>query len=125
MHIIALGWSRIKMDVEHIVGFSSDALHAQVGMLVFIGCNYMLRGRSSLLLPWLLLFGIELTNEALDMSRPPGSLESDLGSSLHDIVNTMFVPTVMLLLWRPPLQCRTATPNSDTNDLLPPYRGET
>ncbi|CAH0349651.1 hypothetical protein [Sphingobium sp. CECT 9361] len=104
LHIIALGWSQMKMEVEHIVGFSSDALHAQVGMLVFIACQYVLRGRSSLLVPWLLLFGIELTNEALDMSRPPGSVENDLGSSLHDLINTMLVPTVMVLLWRPPVQ---------------------
>lgn len=108
------------MDVEHFVGFSSDALHAQVGMLVFIACNYLLRGRSSMLLPWMLLLGIEVTNEALDMSRPPGSFENDLGSSLHDLVNTMLVPTAMLLFWRPPAKIAEVDTGPDANDCPTP-----
>ncbi|WP_336962985.1 hypothetical protein [Sphingobium aquiterrae] len=114
---VALVWSQIKMQIEHVVGFSSDSLHAQVGMLLFIALNRFLRGRSPMLLAWFFLLGLELANEALDMSRPAGSVESDLGSSLHDLINTMIVPTAMLLFWRP------AAHASAENGATQPERG--
>ncbi len=96
---IASDWSRAKMAIEHNIGIGSDLLHVYVGMLLLLGMVLMSGRRMSLRASWLTLLALECANEALDLSRPPGSVESDLASSMHDLSTTMFLPTILLLLW--------------------------
>ena len=50
-------------------------------------------------LPWLTVFVVELVNELLDLSAPANG-ENTVHASLHDIYNTMFLPTIILLCLR-------------------------
>lgn len=107
---IASDWSGAKMAIEHNIGIGSDLLHVYVGMLLLLGMVLFSGRRMSLRGSWLILLAFECINEALDLSRPPGSLESDLASSLHDIFTTMFLPTVLLVLWPSLMRALTAPP---------------
>lgn len=93
----AFRWSLMKMAVGDNLGVCSDALHVLVGGLLFVGADVALR-RSSPVLPWLILLGIEGANECLDLLRPPGGAENDLSASLHDVVLTMALPTMLALV---------------------------
>lgn len=95
---IASAWSMAKMAVEHKIGIGSDLLHVYAGVLLLLGMVLLSGRRVSLRGSWLILLALECVNEALDLSRPPGSVESDLASSLHDLFTTMFLPTVLLFL---------------------------
>lgn len=108
---VASDWSRAKMAIEHNIGIGSDLLHVYVGMLLLLGIVLLLSGRRvSLRVSWLIVLAFECFNEALDLSRPPGSVESDLASSLHDLFTTMFLPTVLLVLWPSLMRALTAQP---------------
>lgn len=96
---VASAWSSAKIAIDENIGVGSDLLHVYVGMLLLLGMILLPGRRVSLRLSWLILLALECVNEALDLSRPPGSVESDLASSLHDLFTTMFLPTVLLLLW--------------------------
>lgn len=113
---VASDWSKAKMAIEHNIGISSDLLHVYVGMLLFLGMVLLSRRRVSLGGSWLILLAIECVNEALDLSRPPGSVESDLASSLHDLFSTIFLPTLLLVLW-PSLIRALSAPADGSNAL--------
>lgn len=118
---IASDWSRAKMAIEHNIGIGSDLLHVYVGMLLLLGMVLLPGRRVSLRVSWLILLAFECVNEALDLSRPPGSVESDLASSLHDLFTTMFLPTVLLLLW-PSLMRAQTVPEVGNDTAVPDDR---
>ncbi|KPH66574.1 hypothetical protein ACLIMP_18800 [Novosphingobium aerophilum] len=94
---IAMAWSAAKVWLERGTGIAPDALHAFAGVLLFAAIHLLVRP-ASLRMAWLGVFIAECLNEALDMARPAGA-ESDWRSSLHDLLITMFLPTILLVLW--------------------------
>jgi hypothetical protein len=96
-----LDWYAVKVLIEHATGFSMDALHVIVGVLVQLGCCILLRKPAAHPLPWLIVFAAELMNEYNDLRvetwpDPP----MQYGEGLKDILSTMLLPTVILLLAR-------------------------
>lgn len=110
---VASDWSRAKMAIEHNIGIGSDLLHVYAGMLLLLAIVLLSERRVSLGVSWLIVLAFECINEALDLSRPPGSVESDLASSLHDLFTTMFLPTVLLVLWPSLMRALTAPPDAE------------
>jgi hypothetical protein len=101
---------------------AKDALHVYAAFLVQIGAAALLRKSLARWWPWLAVLVVELGNEFLDIQLgeeahvQPWQL---LGAS-HDIVNTMILPTLLLLLCRyAPHLFRTADA-ADAADAPPP-----
>ena len=85
------------------LGLSKDALHVYVALTLFLGSTLLFRWRLSGWRPWLLVIVAALIGEAWDLRD---SLVHDtpvrLAANWHDVWNTAFWPTVLMLLarWR-------------------------
>ncbi len=97
---IAIKWGGWKSAAEQFFGLSPDAMHVHVSILLLLFFALVTRRRLYNPLPWVLLLVVELTNEFIDMNQPWGSVESNWPASRHDILNTMFLPTVLILVLR-------------------------
>ena len=90
-----------KLWLAHHVGLTKDALHVYVALILFFGSAALLGWRLSGRRPWLLVLFAVLFGEAWDIRdslvyRTP----LILSANLHDIWNTLFWPTVIMLLAR-------------------------
>ena len=91
----------VKAAIVTFTDLGRDALHVYVGLAALILSAGMLRKSLRSLLPWFIVAAIAVAAELLD-------LRDDMarngiprwGASLHDIVNTLFWPSVILLLAR-------------------------
>lgn len=92
-------WAQYKLMLGDQLGLSPDVLHLHAGMLVLCLAALALRRSPLSWRPWLVLFVLECGNELADlMLDGMGSPEATLGAGLHDLVNTMFAPTLLLLV---------------------------
>lgn len=91
-------WFSVKEQAELSLHLSSDALHVNVGVGLFLFFSLFARRRKWLIMPWLVLFGLELLNEFFDMRSV--NYESDWSSSVRDFINTMTLPTVLLFFMK-------------------------
>jgi hypothetical protein len=96
---LAQSWGAEKQWLSHMLGLSPDALHVHVSIAIMLGAAIVWRRRMDHLLPWATVFVLELLNEFLDLSAPP-TAENAFHASLHDVYNTMFLPTLVLLCLR-------------------------
>ena len=93
---LAAYWLVQKQRIVEMVGVSNDALHIHGSLLLLFVSALMLRRRPDNIWSWLLVFGLELFNEYADLhGQTPG--EASMTAGLHDIYNTMFWPTLILL----------------------------
>lgn len=91
----------IKHEIVATVGLSKDALHIYVGLAVFLAAAAVLRKPLRSIIPWLMVLAISVAGELLDMRDDITRLGYwRWGTSLHDVLNTLFWPTVLLLLAR-------------------------
>lgn len=90
-------------------GLSKDALHVYAGLLLFLAVRMVWRRRGGWVLGWLAALSVALLVEWLDMRTEyiEANLQPD-SAHWHDIWNTMFWPSVLLLLG-PRLQRRPRT----------------
>ena len=102
----AAGWYQLKLLVEHASGVSMDALHVIVGFLIFLVSAVLLRRGMGSPLPLLVLFVLELGNEAYDLNveqwPDPGM---QYGEGLKDIMLTVALPALLFAMvrWKPSL----------------------
>jgi hypothetical protein len=91
----------IKLAIVAATGLSKDALHIYVGLVVFLAMAAVLRKPLRSIIPWLVVVAVAIAGEALDMRDDVASLGYwRWNASLHDILNTIFWPTVLFLLAR-------------------------
>lgn len=92
-----MDWLQIKDEVTASTGLERDALHVYGGTLGVLVFACLLRRSVAHLLTWLLVFGVELGNEAMNMTgdRLGGQWEWD--GARHDLWNTMLSRTNLLL----------------------------
>lgn len=91
----------IKLAIVGAVGLPKDALHIYVGMMVFLGVVVVLRKPLRSLLPWCAVLLAACLGEVLDMRDDIASLGYwRWSASVHDIINTIFWPSVLLILAR-------------------------
>jgi hypothetical protein len=96
---LAQSWGTEKLWLSQVLGLSPDALHVHVSIMLMLAAAILWRQRMDHLLPWLAVLVLELFNELLDLSAPANG-ENTIHASLHDIYNTMFLPTLVLLCLR-------------------------
>jgi hypothetical protein len=91
----------LKLDIVGLTGLSKDALHVYGGLVVWLLAAALFRRSITTLRPWLAVLVVALGIEAFDAFDD----WVDLGrwrwkASVHDVVNTMFWPTLLALLAR-------------------------
>ncbi|PZU56924.1 MAG: hypothetical protein DI547_15270 [Sphingobium sp.] len=95
---LAMVWGPVKVQIEYVLGLSSDAVHVHVSVLMFLFFALVTRRRLSHPMPWLMVLGVECLNELVDMNQPFGTIENNWPASWHDIKNTMFLPTMIMIV---------------------------
>ena len=96
-----MDWLGLKA-VAADVGLDKDALHIYAAFVIQVGAALLLKRSLSNWLPWAAVFAALTVNEYLDIFH---GAETEVHSwqlwgSVHDVVNTMILPTAMLLLVR-------------------------
>lgn len=102
----------VKLAVVSALGLSRDALHVYVGLTVFLVVAIAVGKPSRIWISWLAVAAIAVfgeTLDAIDDLRAIGRWRVD--ASVHDIVNTLFWPTALSLLWRFRRRFRALDPN--------------
>ena len=96
-----MDWPGIKLELGRML-FDKDALHIYAALAIQIVAAKLSRRSLGHILPWLTVFGLELVNEAIDLVRGGESrlMAWQAVSAAHDIINTMILPTVLLMLCR-------------------------
>jgi hypothetical protein len=112
-------WIGYKIQLIDFVGLTNDAMHVHGSLLILFVSAIILRRRPDSIWCWLIVLVAELFNEYADLKGlAPG--ESSMDASIHDLYNTMFWPTLILLLGRllfPPRLKEPAIVDDDLSDL--------
>ena len=92
-------WIGYKIRLIDAVGLTNEAMHIHGSLLILFGSAIILRRRPDSVWCWLIVLLAELFNEYADLrGAAPG--EATIDAALHDIYNTMFWPTLILILGR-------------------------
>ncbi len=90
-----------KLTLVSTLGLSKDALHIYVGLGVFIIVSLLFKKPLRSWLPWCFVLAAACLGELVDMRDDLNSFGHwRWQASLHDIVNTLFWPTVFFGLAR-------------------------
>jgi hypothetical protein len=96
-----MDYTHLKDLIEQYTGLERDALHVHVALFIYIVAALIFRRSRRSLLPWFIVFGVEIANEAHDLWRSVAVGENPVfGESLKDLWNTMLWPTVLLVVGR-------------------------
>src|SRR3546814_2321401 len=96
---LASVWGPLKTGFEKSVGLSADAIHVHVGVMLLFFFAWVTRRPLHDWRPWLMVFAVELANEIIDLNQEFGSIERNWNASRHDLINTMFIPTLLVLYY--------------------------
>ena len=96
-----MDWMAFKGFVADFT-VSKDALHVYAAFTVQIAAAALLRRPVSSWVPWFVVLVAELSNEGLDMllGEEAHIQTWQLIGARHDLVNTMILPTAIVLLSR-------------------------
>lgn len=107
----------IKLAIVAATGLSKDALHVHVGLAAFLCAALVFRRPLSSWMPWLTALALALAGEAVDMRDDLASLGAwRWSASLHDIVNTIIWPSILLVVCR---QAQILAPKRQRVDRTP------
>jgi hypothetical protein len=99
LQILAELWIGYKLRLVDFVGLTNDAMHIHGSILILFVSAIVLRRRPDSIWCWLIVLFAELFNEYADLhGMAPG--EATIDAAMHDLYNTMFWPTVILVLGR-------------------------
>jgi hypothetical protein len=91
----------LKLDIVGYTGLSKDALHIYVGIGVWLLAAAVFRRSITTLRPWLVVLVVACGIECVDAFDDWVQLGRwRWRASLHDVINTLFWPTVLALLAR-------------------------
>jgi hypothetical protein len=90
-----------KLSIIEASGLGKDALHVYFGLALFLAVRLAWRRRGGGLAAWLAVVVMACGGEWLDMTNEHSraTIQPD-AAHWHDIWNTMFWPTVLLLVGR-------------------------
>lgn len=94
-------WIQLKAELVAVTALERDALHIYFALVAQVGAAFLLRRTLGDWLPWFTVLALELLNEAADLwveIWPQHAMQA--ASAIHDIVNTMILPTALLGLAR-------------------------
>lgn len=90
-----------KLWLIHHVGLAKDALHIYVGLTLFLGSALLFRWPLRSWKPWAVALAAALLGEAWDLRDSLAyRTRIDLWGNWHDLWNTMFWPSALLILAR-------------------------
>jgi hypothetical protein len=95
-----MDWMHFKDVIEAWTGLERDALHIYAAVIGQVAAAALLRRTLASPFPWLLVLLAALGNEWLDMYRDSIVEAWEAPAGLHDIWNSMLLPTVILLVAR-------------------------
>ena len=112
-----------KVQALEFTGLGKDALHIYFGLGMFLLVRLLWRRRGGWILAWLAVLALALGVEWLDMrAEQAGDYLQPDKAHIHDVWNTMFWPTMLMLVGRwlqpkpkPKPKAETAVP--DLSDL--------
>jgi hypothetical protein len=112
----------IKAAVAAWTGLERDALHIYVALIIQLVSAALLRRTLASPWPWLIVLAFALANEWLDIHRDNLVEDWEKAASLHDLWNTMLLPTLLLLVIRfaPRLTTRAAPSEPPPEPPAPP-----
>jgi hypothetical protein len=90
-----------KLSVIEASGLGKDALHIYFGLALFLAVRLAWRRRGGWLVAWLAVLAMACGGEWLDLTaeHSRSTIQPD-AAHWHDIWNTLFWPTVLLLVGR-------------------------
>lgn len=96
-----MDWMGLK-GLAADVSVEKDALHIYAAFAVQVGAAALFRTSLARWLPWFAVLLVELANEGMDMwfGEEAHIRQWQLDGARHDIINTMILPTLLLLLAR-------------------------
>jgi len=96
-----MDWYGMKVLASQMA-VEKDALHVYAAFFIQIAAAALFRKSLAHWLPWLAVLAVEIGNEILDIQfGEEAHLQSwQLAGARHDLVNTMVLPTLLLLLCR-------------------------
>ena len=96
-----MSWEEFKDFVTELT-VAKDALHIYVAFAIQLVAAAAFRRPLSSWVPWLCVLAAELLNEVLDivLGSEPQVQSWQVFGAIHDIANTMLLPTLLLLLCR-------------------------
>ena len=99
--ISAADWYQVKLFAQHASGFSMDALHVIIGVVLLLVIAFVFRSSVARPLPLLAVLALEILNEMSDfrVERWPNP-GMQFGESAKDIALTMILPTLIFLVAR-------------------------
>ena len=95
-----MDWEQVKGAISIWTELERDALHIYAAILLQIGSAAVLRRSLASPWPWLVVLAAALGNEWLDIYRDDLFEDWEQGAAIHDLWNTMLVPTILALLVR-------------------------
>ena len=95
-----MDWEQVKAAISLWTELERDALHIYAAILVQVAAAALLRRSLASHWPWLVVLAAALLNEALDITRDGVFEDWERGAALHDLWNSMLVPTLLALLVR-------------------------
>lgn len=98
----AADWLAFKDELAQFT-VEKDALHIYAAFAVQLFAATLLRKPLSSWLPWAAVLLVELLNEAGDMlldQTEPHIRQWQIDGAIHDVINTMLLPTALMLLVR-------------------------
>jgi hypothetical protein len=94
-------WYELKELIGTYTGLERDALHVHAALFLYFISMAVFRQSRRSRLPWLVVFSVELANEAYDLTHNwEDGPEWALSGAAKDLWNTMLWPTVILLVGR-------------------------
>ena len=96
-----MDWSSLQGESTRML-LEKDALHIYAALLIQIVAAKLTGKSLGDAVPWLWVLALELINEVFDLGRgmEPAVRPWQVVSCVHDIINTMILPTVLLVLVR-------------------------
>lgn len=93
------------LEIKGLAGgltLSKDALHIYAALVIQLAACFIMRKSLGSILPWCTVLALELINEGLDLlfELEPSIQQWQIKGGMHDIVNTMALPTILLILVR-------------------------
>lgn len=99
--LVAALFEEHKLSIVSSVGLGKDALHIYFGLALFLAVRLVWRRRGGGLIAWVAVLVMACGGEWLDLQAEisRSAIQPD-AAHWHDIWNTMFWPTVLLIVGR-------------------------
>ena len=117
-----MDWYGVKEWLVAVSGLDMDALHVHAGVLLQLLAALLLRRSLRSPWPWLIVFAGALANEAYDLhyeTWPDADRARQWAESAKDVINTMLLPSLLLVVARYAPRLLTGRPSLRLGSLLP------